>query len=281
LAFLAVNIVSNPFKIDAMTTLISSPQNPRIKHLVALRDRRQREADGQMLVEGYAELLLALEASQPAELFYCPAIIRHPSQLVLLDQARQAGAELVEVNERVFEKIAYRENPDGWLAVFPLIHRSLSDLSLGQNPLIVVVEAIEKPGNLGAILRTADAAGVNALISCDPVTDLGNPNVVRASKGAIFSVPVAEAGTAETLAWLHERGICAIAATPQATLSYTDVDMCGPVAIAVGAEKPGLSRAWLEGADLSVLIPMVGRVNSLNVSIASALMIFEAIKQRH
>ena len=280
-AFLAVNILSNPFKIDAMTTLISSPQNPRIKHLVALRDRRQREIDGQMLVEGYAELLLALEVSRPAELFYCPDIIRHPSQLMLLDQARQAGAELVEVNERVFEKIAYRENPDGWLAVFPLVHRSLSDLSLGPNPLIVVVEAIEKPGNLGAILRTADAAGVNALISCDPVTDLGNPNVVRASKGAIFSVPVAEAGTTETLAWLRERGIRTVAATPQATLSYTDVDMRGPVAIAVGAEKPGLSRAWLEGADLSVLIPMVGRVNSLNVSIASALMIFEAIKQRH
>jgi TrmH family RNA methyltransferase len=263
-----------------MTTLITSPQNPHIKHLVALRDRRQREADGQMLVEGYDELTLALEAGKPVELFYCPAIVRHPDQLRLLDQARQAGAELVEVTERVFEKIAYRENPDGWLAVFPLIHRRLDELSLGANPLIVVVEAIEKPGNLGAILRTADAAGVNALISCDPVTDLGNPNVVRASKGAVFSVPVAEAGTAETLAWLHAHGIRTIAATPQARLSYTEVDMRGPVAIAVGAEKPGLSSAWLDGADYGVLIPMVGRVNSLNVSIASALLIYEAIKQR-
>jgi TrmH family RNA methyltransferase len=129
-------------------------------------------------------------------------------------------------------------------------------------------------------LRTADAAGVNALISCDPVTDLGNPNVVRASKGAVFSVPVAEAGTAETLAWLRAYGIRTIAATPQAKLSYTEVDMRGPVAIAVGAEKPGLSPAWLDGADFGVLIPMVGRVNSLNVSIASALLIYEAIKQR-
>ncbi len=160
----------NALKILHMTTLITSPQNPRIKHLVALRDRRQREADGQMLVEGYDELTLALEAGKPLELFYCPAIIRHPDQLQLLDQARQAGAELVEVTERVFEKIAYRENPDGWLAVFPLIHRRLDELSLGANPLIVVVEAIEKPGNLGAILRTADAAGVYAMISCEPVT---------------------------------------------------------------------------------------------------------------
>jgi TrmH family RNA methyltransferase len=263
-----------------MTTLITSAQNPRIKHLVALRDRRQREVDGQMLVEGYDELTLALEAGKPLELFYCPAIIRHPDQLQLLDQARQAGAELVEVTERVFEKIAYRENPDGWLAIFPLIHRRLDELSLGANPLIVVVEAIEKPGNLGAILRTADAAGVNALISCDPVTDLGNPNVVRASKGAVFSVPVAEAGTSETLAWLRAHGIRTIAATPQAKLSYTEVDMRGPVAIAVGAEKPGLSPAWLDEADFGVLIPMVGRVNSLNVSIASALLIYEAIKQR-
>jgi TrmH family RNA methyltransferase len=263
-----------------MPTVISSTQNPRIKHLVALRDRRQREADGLMLVEGYAELSLALEAGKPVALYYCPEIVRHPDQLQLLDQARQVGAELVEVSERVFEKVAYRENPDGWLAEFPLLHRRLDELSLGPNPLIVVVEAIEKPGNLGAILRTADAAGVNALISCDPVTDLGNPNVVRASKGAVFSVPVAEAGTWETLAWLRARGIRTIAATPQATLSYTDVDMRAPTAIAVGAEKPGLSRTWLEGADVGVLIPMVGRVNSLNVSIASALLIYEAIKQR-
>ena len=263
-----------------MTTLITSPQNPRIKHLVALRDRRQREEDGLMLVEGYDELALALEAGTPQALFYCPAIVRQPNQLHLLDRALQAGAELVEVTERVFEKIAYRENPDGWLAIFPLLHRRLADLALGPNPLIVVVEAIEKPGNLGAILRTADAAGVTALISCDSVTDLGNPNVVRASKGAVFSVPVAEAGTWETLEWLRARGIRTVAATPQATLSYTDADMRGPLAIAVGAEKPGLSRAWLDGADVGVQIPMVGRVNSLNVSIATALLIYEAVKQR-
>ena len=182
-----------------MPTIISSPANPRVKQLVSLRDRRTREQDGFMPVEGYAELGLALTAGKPTALYYCPVLVRHAEQMQLLDLAREAGAELVEVSERVFEKIAYRDNPDGWLATFPLVHRRLGDLSLGVNLLIVVVEAIEKPGNLGAILRTADAAGVSALISCDSVTDMGNPNVVRASKGALFCVPVAEASTAETM----------------------------------------------------------------------------------
>jgi TrmH family RNA methyltransferase len=206
--------------------------------------------------------------------------VRDQAQLALLERIRTMGAELVEVNQRVFEKIAYRDNPDGWLAVFPLAHRTLHGLSLGPTPLIVVVEAIEKPGNLGAILRTADAAGVDALISCDPVTDLGNPNVVRSSKGAVFCVPVAEASARETLDWLRARSIKTLAATPQATRRYTEVDLRGPIAIAVGAEKPGLSRLWLDEADITAQIPMMGRVNSLNVSIAAALLIYEAIKQR-
>jgi TrmH family RNA methyltransferase len=184
------------------------------------------------------------------------------------------------VNERVFEKIAYRDNPDGWLAVFPLRRHRLEDLTPGDVPLIVVAEAIEKPGNLGAILRTSDAAGVTAVIACDSVTDIGNPNVVRSSKGAVFCVPVAEATTAETITWLRARGIPIVAATPQATLSYSDIDMTGPVAIAVGAEKPGLSRAWLDQADITVQIPMVGRVNSLNVATSAALLVYEAVNQR-
>ena len=229
-----------------MPAVITSVQNPRVKHLVALRDRRQREQDGLMLVEGYDELSLALAAGWPQSLFYCPVLVRNPAQLALLERVRQTGAEIVEVSERVFEKIAYRENPDGWLGVFPFVHRRLDDLTLSTNPLIVVAEAVEKPGNLGAILRTADAAGVDALISCDPITDLGNPNVVRSSKGTVFSVPVAEASTSETIAWLHARSIRLVAATPQATMDYTDADLRSPVAIALGAEKAGLSQAWLD-----------------------------------
>jgi TrmH family RNA methyltransferase len=266
-----------------MTPLaITSLQNPRIKQLVALRDRRAREEAGATLVEGYEELSLALSAGTPRALYYCPALLRDPAQNDLLRRVQQMnGVEVVEVNERAFEKIAYRDHPDGWLAVFPLPQRGLADLRLGANPLLIVAEGLEKPGNLGAILRTADAAGVDALISCDPVTDLGNPNVVRSSKGTLFSVPVAEASSAETIEWLRAHGIRIVAATPQANLIYADADLSGPIAIAVGAEKPGLSDKWLAQADVRVQIPMVGRVNSLNVSIATALLVYEAFKQRH
>lgn len=263
-----------------MTTLITSAQNPRVKHLVALRDRRQRERDHQMVVEGFDELSLALDAEQPLELYYCLTMIHNQSQMRLIDQAQATGAEAIEVNERVFERIAYRDDPDGWLAVFPLRRRALENLTLSESPLIIVTEAIEKPGNLGAILRTSDAAGVTAVIVCDSVTDLGNPNVVRSSKGAVFCVPVAEATTQETLVWLSRHGIKRLATTPQATENYSDVDMSGPVAIAVGAEKPGLSQKWLDQADLRVQIPMVGRVNSLNVATSAALLIYEAVNQR-
>ena len=272
--------IGTPHRFSNMPTVITSIQNPRVKHLVALRERRQRDADGLMLVEGYDELTLALATVKPRALFYCPEIVRDSAQLHLLEQASAASVELVQVNERVFEKIAYRANPDGWLGVFPLHRSSLSELRLSPTPLLIIAEGIEKPGNLGAILRTADAAAVDALISCDAVTDLGNPNVVRASKGAVFSVPVVETTVVVCVDWLHAHGIKILAATPQAKNDYTEVDMRGPIAIAVGAEKLGLTPYLLEQADVSVSIPMLGRVNSLNVSIATALLVYEALKQR-
>lgn len=260
---------------------ITSIHNPRVKHLLDLRERRAREQAGQMLVEGYAELALALECgARPLALYYCPALISDPAQQALLSRAQQAGAELIEVSERVFQKIAYRDGPDGWLGVFALRRRRLYDLVLPPKPLLLVAEAVEKPGNLGAMLRTADAAGVDALISCDPNTDLGNPNVVRASKGAVLSVPVAEAGAEETIAWLKERHIKIVAAAPAAAHDFTALDLSGPLAIVVGAEKTGLTRRWLDQADLQVRIPMAGRVNSLNVSVAAALLVYEALRQR-
>lgn len=261
--------------------IIASPQNPKIKHAVKLRERRQRDREGLMLVEGRDELSLALASGvRPQTLFYCPSFFGAPNPQALMEQAREAGAELIEVSPAVFEKIAYRENPDGWLAVIPALRRRLDDLALGANPLLVVAEAIEKPGNLGAILRSADAAGATGLVVCDPTTDLANPNVVRASKGTLFTVPVAEAEGAEALAWLRARGIKIVAATPQANLIYTEADLRGPAAIAVGAEDEGLSRAWLEQADLAVRIPMRGRVNSLNVATAATLLLYEAVRQR-
>lgn len=261
--------------------LITSPHNPRIKQVIALRDRKDRERSGLMRVEGYEELSLALESGvRPQTLFFCPALWRSPAQAHLLQRLRALGTETIEVSPRVFEKLAYRDHPDGWVATVPLITTALAELRLSARPLLLIAESVEKPGNLGAMLRTADAAGVDAVIAADPLTDWGNPNIVRASKGALFSVPVAAAAGADVLRWLAEHAIAVIAATPQAELRYTDADLRGPVAIAVGEEKHGLSRRWLDAAAQQVRIPMRGRVNSLNVATAAALLIYEALRQR-
>lgn len=261
--------------------IITSLQNPRIKQIVALRDRRDRERTGLMRVEGFEEVSLALTSgAQPRMLFVCPALFRSPDQAVLIKQVENSGAEVIEVSAPVFQKMAYREGPDGWLATFPTISVRLDTIQLSPNPLVIVAEAVEKPGNLGAMLRTADAAGVDAVIAADPHTDWSNPNIVRSSKGALFSVPVAAADTTATIRWLQQRGIRIVAATPQATTLYTDIDLHGPVAIAVGEEKYGLSDAWFAAADIQVRIPMIGKVNSLNVATATALLVYEVVRQR-
>lgn len=271
--------------IYSMPSIISSLQNPKIKHAVKLRERKHREAEGVLLIEGADELQLALKAGiQPLTVFHCPELNRstfHPSAGSGQATSRfTKNTELIEVTHPVFEKLAYRENPDGWLAIAPAPQWVLSGLRLRQPPLLLVAEAVEKPGNLGAMLRTADAAGVDALLVCDPATDLGNPNVIRASRGALFTVPVAQATTAETLSWLKAQHIQIVAATPSATLPYTQADLHGPVAIAVGAEDEGLSQEFLRQADIQVQIPMVGRVNSLNVAASAALLLYEAVRQR-
>jgi TrmH family RNA methyltransferase len=263
-----------------VTAPLTSLQNPRVKAVVRLRDRRHRDRAGQMLVEGQAELRLALEAgARPLALYVCRELAGEEG-VDLVAQAERAGAEVVPVSRAVFEKLAYRENADGWLAVLPAVQRGLDDLALGAMPLVVVAESVEKPGNLGALLRSADAAGATAVIVCDPATDLGNPNTVRASRGTLFTVPIAEAATPEALRWLRARGLAVVAATPSARLPYTQADLRGPVALAVGAEDAGLSATWLEAADVQVRIPMQGRVNSLNVAASAALLLYEAVRQR-
>lgn len=262
-------------------TVITSPQNPKVKFVTELRERRNRDETGLILVEGYEEISLALESGiQPAELFYCPALFRDPAQAALIERVLHRRGKTHEISARVFEKLAYRENPDGWLATFPSPNCDLAVLRLSANPFVVVGEAVEKPGNLGAILRTADAAGVDALISCDPLTDWGNPNVVRASKGALFALQVAQAPGAVTRDWLRQRGLKIVVATPAASTDHTRADLRGPLAIVVGTEKHGLSQPWLEQSDLAIKIPMFGRVNSLNVATAAALLIYEVVRQR-
>ncbi len=260
---------------------ISSLQNPRIKQLVKLRDRRPRDAAGVFLVEGYRQIRRALEKGITlTELYYAPDWFLGENERALIAEAADAGAQLFELTKPAFAKVAYRERPDGLLAVAPQWRHTLDDLKLAATPFLLVVEAIEKPGNLGTILRSADAAGVDALIVCDPVTDLFNPNVVRASTGVVFSVPVVIASSAEVREWLQTRGIRTAATTPAAEALYTDTDLTGPLAIVMGSEQYGLSDYWLAEADTKVRIPMAGQADSLNVAMATIITLFEAVRQR-
>jgi RNA methyltransferase, TrmH family len=259
---------------------ITSSANPRIKQLAALRRRRGREQSGVTLVEGLAEIELALTAGvRPRTLYYSRQLATAES-LKLADHAAALGTEVIHLSRPVFEKISYREGPDGWLAIVPAIGTELASLRPPPRPLVLICAGLEKPGNLGAILRTADAAGIAAVIAADPVTDWGNPNVVRASKGTVFSVPVASATTAEVLDWTAKHGLQIVAATPDADALVTDTDLTGPTAIAVGAEQAGLPDEWLERASVRVRIPMFGKADSLNVSTSAAIIAYEAVRQR-
>jgi len=256
---------------------LTSTRNPRVKQLVALRRRRTRDELGVTLIDGYDEIRLALDAGvRPEAVYHCAAYdASDPGGL-----AGRVAAEVVPVSRDVFAKISYRENPDGWLAVVPAPATELASLELPERPLLLVCEAVEKPGNLGAMLRTADAAGVAAVIGAGPVTDWGNPNLVRASKGTVFSVPVASAPTAAVVDWLAGRGIALVATSPDAEATLDRIDLTGPTAIAVGAESVGLSDELMAAAQHTVRIPMFGRVNSLNVSATAAIAVYEAVRQR-
>jgi TrmH family RNA methyltransferase len=256
--------------------IITSPQNPRVKAAVRLRERRQREREGLALVEGFAEVSHCLAAGHvPVLLFVDGNAAGSREARQLLDRLRAGGTEVFETSPEVFAKLAYREHPDGWLAVVPIPRLSLERLEAGEDALILVVHGVEKPGNLGAMLRTADAVGASVIL-CEARTDAFNPNVVRASKGAVFSVALAEAGAAEAIGWLRQRGIRIVAASPDGERNYARGGLRRAVAIVVGAEDRGLPAEWTEAADQRVAIPMVGRVNSLNVSVAAALLLYEA-----
>ena len=227
-----------------------------------------------MLVEGYDELTLALNSGlKPQSLLTAPELVSRPIDI--------HNAEVTTVSRAVFEKMSYRDGPDGWMGIFPTPKNTLDNLKLSASPLVIVAESVEKPGNLGAILRTADAAHVDAVIVCDPRVDLWNPNVIRASRGAVFAVPTVEAESSTALAFLRLRKMRVLAATPSAEVLYTDVDLREPTAIAVGTEDEGLTDFWMQNADVKVKIPMLGKVNSLNVSIATALITYESVRQRN
>lgn len=235
-----------------------------------------------MLVEGYRECRRALDhAYPPTMLFYSEALwLKNEHEPDIVRECREAGAEIYSCTAAVFEKMAYRERPDGLLMVGPHCTISLDALKLPEHALVVVAESIEKPGNLGTILRSADAAKVAAVIVCDRCTDIHNPNVVRASTGTLFTVPVVEASSDETLAFLRARNFKILAATPHTPNLHFDVDLTGNVAIAIGTEQYGLTAKWMEAADLRVRIPMLGVADSLNVASATTILLFEAVRQR-
>lgn len=264
---------------------IESPQNPRIKATARLERRSERDARGVTRVEGAREVLRALEAGVvPVEAFVCDEIVRGGSLeaavplLTELDASRRT--RLYTVPAAVFARLAMREESGGVVLVVPYHNLQLADLPLGEAPLLCVVEGVEKPGNLGAILRTADAAGVDGVIVSEGATDLHNPNVVRASLGAWFTVPLCEAPIADTFAFLKERHIQIVAADPYGERLFTDVDMTRPVAIVLGAEDTGLSAAARQSADVLVRIPMRGQMDSLNLSTSAALLLYEVMRQR-
>ncbi len=257
---------------------ITSLQNPKIKHLNSLRERRERDRTKEFLIEGYRELLRAVDAGwQMTQLFFCPEFFLGTNEQPLIDRIERQGAHLIKCPKNVFEKISYRDRPDGLVAVS--IQNTTPLLQL-KNNFLIVAEAIEKPGNLGTILRSADAVGVDGLILVDKCTDLFNPNVVRASVGTLFSVPIAEATGDEALEWLKSNQIQILAATPHANYEYTEVDLTGPLAIALGTEQLGLSDRWMKNADLQVKIPMLGIADSLNVAMATNVLMYEALRQR-
>ena len=260
-----------------MHITITSTQNPKIKSLLALEKPRERKRQGLFVVEGRKEIGLALEAGyRISSLFFCDQLISNDD----LKRFSDPDIVLVPVSREVFDKIAIRENSGGLVAVAEQKDHHLDAIRLSLNPLVLVVESVEKPGNLGAILRTADAAGLDAVIICDPKTDFYNPNVIRSSVGCLFTNQVASATSEETLAWLKKNNIVPYSTYLKASRPYHTVDYTNPCAIVMGTEATGLSETWTTEEQNPIIIPMSGKIDSMNVSTAAAVIIFEARRQR-
>ncbi|MBO7129164.1 MAG: RNA methyltransferase [Prevotella sp.] len=263
--------------------IITSVQNARIKHVVALQQKSAlRREEGRFVVEGQREIEHCIACGyEITEIFYCPDYTGEQEPSVNLGQIYTGFLSPCVVSAAVYEKMAYREGTEGVIAVAKCKEHRLKDLQLPQNPLIVVLESVEKPGNLGAILRTAEGAHVDAVIVCDPLTDLYNPNLIRASIGGVFSVPTAVCTSKECIAFLKANKIRILTAQLQDSYDYYDYNMCGATAIVMGTESTGLTNIWREAADVHIRIPMLGRLDSLNVSVSAAILMYEAVRQRN
>jgi TrmH family RNA methyltransferase len=260
---------------------ITSLHNPRVKRTVRLRESRQRQKQQRILIDGARELLRAVEAGiEIEELFVCPAACHGEQSRTAWERAERNGARVTLVTPPLLEKLAFGQRNEGLVAVAVPPQRTLDQLKLPRLPLVAVLEGVEKPGNVGAVLRSADAAGVSALIVTEGGTDLYNPNAIRASLGTIFTVPVCAASAVETLEWLVQHGLRIHAARVNAQQLYTDVNWRGPTAVVLGSEAHGLSAAWFGDEVTGVRLPMRGAADSLNVSAAAAVLFYEALRQR-
>jgi RNA methyltransferase, TrmH family len=264
---------------------ITSNQNPNIKQVIKLRTRKERNLSNLFLIEGYRELKRAIEGKEKIiSLFYSPEHFLQDNEFKLIEVLSLNQVNVFECAKYIFEKISYRDRPDGLCAIAEQKRKSISDLEkilvAKENPFFLITENIEKPGNLGTILRSSDAAGVDAVLVCDPCTDIYNPNVVRASVGTLFTIPVITSTSYEVIALLNKYNVKILAATPKATQVYTEVDMKTGIGIAVGSEQYGLSDLWLKKAENKVSIPMKGVADSLNVATATTLLLYEVIRQR-
>lgn len=262
--------------------IISSLQNPLIKNISTLLEKaRERRKQGLLVAEGLIEVGMALGAGYSVEqLLYNPELTSEKEIAALLQPQPAAAQHLIQVSKPVMEKIAYRANVPNVVAVFKSPVRALANFELKKNPLILVLETVEKPGNLGAILRTADAAGVDAVLLCDPQTDWYNPNVIRASLGAVFTVPTFSVSAEDALQWLKDHHIRIFATHLEASHPYYDCNFREASALVMGTEADGISPFWVQQAQQRVIIPMYGRVDSMNVSVSTAILLFEALRQR-
>jgi TrmH family RNA methyltransferase len=263
------------------TPLITSVQNPRVKQVVLLQQKSsERRKQGLFVVEGARELSHCLSHGYEADsLFVCDELLPSSSSLQEVLPSLEPS-RVFHVSLKVYAKMAYRESTEGVLALLKSRVQSLERLGLGPNPLIVVLESVEKPGNLGAILRSADASGADAVVVCDPLTDLYNPNLIRSSIGALFTVPCVACSSEDCIHFLKERGIQILTAQLQDSELYYDTPMTGPTAIVMGTESTGLTPQWRDAADRHIRIPMLGSLDSLNVSVSTAILLYEAVRQR-
>lgn len=263
---------------------ITSFQNPKFKSALALMERRDRKKEKKFLIEGFRELSRAhIGGVKFLELWICPELFLGENEHDLIEQIAALGACIFKVPKALFEKLSYRDRPDGLVAISPFFSTSLTEidkmLSSKKESLILIAEGIEKPGNLGSILRSADAVKVDAVISCDPRTDIFNPNVIRSSVGTLFTQIVAEATSQDTLDLLKKHGFKLLSATPSGHTVYTACDLKGKIALIVGCEQLGLSSLWMNACDTQVVIPMLGVADSLNVSTATTLLLYEYRRQ--